>query len=86
VSGEESVHKTNLVRDEKSETETEQTGSQGQAARKFLSSFSNHRKCGGDAHRDQHHARNCAHTKYQQIGHGPADVADGCQYQQSHRG
>ena len=59
--------------------------SQRQSARKLLTALPNHRKCGGKAHRDQHHARNRSYTKDQQVSNGPMNISNRREDQQRHR-
>jgi len=42
------------------------------------------REGGAQNHGDEHHAGNRAHTEDQQVGDGPARIADGGEYQQSY--
>jgi hypothetical protein len=81
---EKTVNKADLVSDQKTEAETEQTRSQCQSMGKLLTTLSHHRERGGHTHCDQHHARNGAHAKDQQVNDRPMEVSDCGQDQQSH--
>jgi hypothetical protein len=82
---EEAVNETDLVRDEKTEAKTQHTRSKCQSTGKLLATLSRHREHGGQAHRDQHHARNGAHSKDQQIRNRPMDVSNRGEDQQRYR-
>ena len=83
---EEAINKADLVSDQNTEANAEQPRRQSQAMGELLPSFSRHRESGGNAHRDQHHARDGTHSKDQQVRDRPMKVSDRGQDQQSHGG
>jgi hypothetical protein len=80
--GEETVNKTDLICDEDTEAETEQARRQRQAARESQASSTNDVECGSDAHGDEHHAGNCAHSENQQVSDRPVSISNRGEHKQ----
>ena len=84
MAGEDSVHVAHLVNDEDAEGHTEQAGADGEGAiharESLLRIFERH----GNGRGDQHHTSDGPHAEYQQIGDGPARVANGGKHEQRH--
>jgi hypothetical protein len=85
MAGENPVHVAHFVNDEDAKPQAEQTGAHGesvvQARESLLRIFERH----GNRRGDQHHAGDGPYAEYQQIGDGPARVANRGQHQQRYR-
>ena len=85
MAGEDAVHVAHFVNDENAESHAEQAGGDAEnavhARESLLRIFERH----GNGRGDQHHAGDSPHAEYQQVGDGPARVANGGEHQQRHR-
>ena len=86
VAGKESVCETDLIGEEDTEGQTQQSGGESQPVRKVRVLFSKEVERGSDAHGNQHHAADGAGSEDEQVNNCPVGVADGCKNQESNRG
>ncbi len=82
VSHEEAIDEANPVSNEESEAQAEQTRGQCQLTGELLTSLSHQPERRGEAHRNQHHARDGANAEDQEVSNRPVDVCDRGQDQQ----
>src|SRR5579864_8002016 len=85
MASEEAVGYADPICEHESEGQTHQARSQPQPLRKSLVPFSKEVECGGDAHRDQHHAPDGARSEDEQVSNRPVRIPDGGENEQGHR-
>jgi len=79
VAGKKSIREADLVGEEETKSQAQQAGSKSQPVGKVRVLFSEEVERRSDAHRNQHHATNCAGAEDQQVYHRPVRVCDRCE-------
>ena len=85
MAGKQSIRETNLISEEETKRQTQQSRSESQPMRKVGMPAAEEPEGGSNAHGNQHHAANGAESEDEQVNNRPVRIADGGENKEGYR-